>query len=144
MKRDYESRHRSHKQCASRTAPRGPASPGNRHIQLPLDREELLELLQDSLESLALEFGLLVAFSLLEDEVTRLCGPRYQRQPSRRHTRYGHQRGVATLAGQKVAIERPRVRQTGGGPEVPLETYARLQSPDACQNCQMLSKVHAG
>jgi transposase-like protein len=98
---------------------------------LPLDREDLLDLMQDSLESLALELGLLVASSLLEDEVTRLCGLRYQRQPGRNHTRYGHQRGVATLAGQKVAIERPRVRHTDGRGEVPLETYARLQSPGA-------------
>jgi transposase-like protein len=87
--------------------------------------------MEDSLGTLALELGLLVASGLLEDEVTRLCGPRYQRQPDRTHARYGRQRGVATLAGQKVAIERPRVRQAGDGAEVPLETYARLQSPDA-------------
>jgi transposase-like protein len=98
---------------------------------LPLDRQELLELMQDSLESLALELGLLVASSLLEDEVTRLCGLRYQRQATRTYTRYGHQRGVATLAGQKVAIDRPRVRHIDGRGEVPLEVYARLQSPDA-------------
>jgi transposase-like protein len=98
---------------------------------LPLDRQDLLELMQDSLESLALELGLLVASGLLEDEVTRLCGPRYQRQPGRSLTRYGHQRGVATLAGQKVALQRPRVRHTDGRGEVPLEIYQRLQSPDA-------------
>jgi hypothetical protein len=57
---------------------------------------------QDSLESLALKLGMLVASSLLEDEVTRLCGPRHERQPHRTHTRYGHQRGAATLAGQKI------------------------------------------
>ena len=113
------------------SAPASPPHPHGRQIQLPLDREELLELMQESLESLALELGLLVASGLLEDEVTRLCGPRYQRQPGRAHTRYGHQRGVATLAGQKVAIERPRVRHTDDRGEVPLETYARLQSPDA-------------
>ena len=39
--------------------------------------------------------------------------------------------GRATLAGQKVPIARPRVRMTDGGGEVPLETYARLQSDDA-------------
>jgi putative transposase len=131
LKRDYESRRRSHKQGPQQPTPAGHADPGDRQIQLPLDRDELLGLMQDSLESLALEFGLLVAAGLLEDEVTRLCGPRYQRQPDRTHTRYGRQRGVATLAGQKIAIERPRVRQAGGGAEVPLETYARLQSPDA-------------
>ena len=33
--------------------------------------------------------------------------------------------------GQKIAIARPRVRRTDGGGEVPLDTYARLQSPEA-------------
>jgi putative transposase len=98
---------------------------------MPLDREELLTLMQDSLETLATALGLLVAFGLMEDEVTRLCERRYQRQPERVHTRCGHHQGVATLAGQKVAITRPRVRQADGGGEVPLEMYARLQSPDA-------------
>jgi putative transposase len=102
-----------------------------REIQLPLDREELLSLMQDSLETVAIELGMLVASSLLEDEVTRLCAQRYQRQSKRVHTRYGHRQGVATLAGQKVAITRPRVRQADGGGEVPLEMYSRLQSPDA-------------
>jgi hypothetical protein len=100
-------------------------------IQLSLHRDAFLDLMQDSLESLALKLGMLVASSLLEDEVTRLCGPRSERQPHRTHTRYGHQRGRATLAGQKIPIARPRVRRTDGGGEVPLKTYARLQSPEA-------------
>jgi transposase-like protein len=87
--------------------------------------------MQDSLEALALELGLLVAAGLLEDEVTRLCGRRYERRPDRTCTRYGHQRGTATLAGQKIALARPRVRRADGGGEVSLETYAQLQSPDA-------------
>src|SRR5262249_34782473 len=65
------------------------------------------------------------------DEVTRLCGRRYERQPHRTHTRCGHQWGTATLAGPRIAIARPRVRRTAGGGEVPLETYARLQDPEA-------------
>jgi transposase-like protein len=87
--------------------------------------------MQDPLEALALELGLLVAAGLLEDEVTRLRGHRYQRRPDRTCSRYGHQRGTATLAGQKIALPRPRVRRTDGGGEVPPETYARLQAPDA-------------
>jgi transposase-like protein len=110
---------------------RSSPSESGREIQLPLDREELLGLMQDSLEALAVELGLLVASAILEDEVTRLCGERYRRQPGRSHTRYGHQPGVVMLAGQKLPIERPRVRGAAGGREVPLETYARLQSPDA-------------
>jgi transposase-like protein len=131
LKRDYAKQAHGHKRRPSTVESASPPSPLHRQIQLPLDREGLLELMQDSLEGLALELGLPVASSLLDGEVARLCGPRCQRQPNRSHTRYVHQRGVATLAGQKVAIERPRVRPTDGRGEVPLETYARLQSPDA-------------
>lgn len=131
MKRDYANRPCSHKRSPASPGPADQSGLGDRRIQLPLDREVFIELVQDSLENLALELGLLVAAGLLEDEVTRLCGPRYERRADRTHTRYGHQRGVATLAGQKIAIDRPRVRQAGGGAEAPLETYARLQSPDA-------------
>ena len=111
------------------TQPAVPIGATDCEIQLSLDRDELLGLMQDSLESLALKLGMLVASSLLEDEVTRLCGPRHERQPHRTHTRYGHQRGTATLAGQKIPIARPRVRRTDGGGEVPLETYARPPIP---------------
>ncbi len=128
MKRAYAKRHDSRKPAP--TQPAVPIGATDCEIQLSLDRDELLGLMQDSLESLALKLGMLVASSLLEDEVTRLCGPRHERQPHRTHTRYGHQRGTATLAGQKIPIAHPRVRRTDGG-EVPLETYAHLQSPDA-------------
>jgi putative transposase len=129
LNRAYANRGPSHKREPAERRVRT-AEPG-RELQLPLDRDELLALMQESLEALAVELGLLVAAGLLEDEVTRLCGRRYERQPDRVHTRYGHQRGTATLAGQRIAIERPRVRRTDGGGEAPLETYARLQSPDA-------------
>jgi putative transposase len=100
-------------------------------VQLVLDREELVAMMQDSLTSFATEMGLKVARLLLEDEVNQRCGQRYERVPERTVTRYGHQRGVAVIAGQKVPIPRPRIRYTRQCGEADLETYARLQSPDA-------------
>jgi transposase-like protein len=129
LKRAYTKRHDCHK--LEPTQPAVPTGAHGREIQLSLDCDELLDLMQDSLESLPLRLGMLIVSSLLEDEVTRLCGRRYERQPHRTHTRYGHQRGTATLAGQKIAIARLRVRRTDGVGEVPLETYAQLQSPEA-------------
>ena len=132
MKRAYANRgaldKRKRSQRRSRSAVA--ASLGN-EVQLPLDRDELLAVMQDSLDGLAVTLGLLVASAILEDEVTRLCGARYKRQVSREHTRYGHQQGVATLAGQKLPIQRPRVRKANGTGEVALENYARLQSEHA-------------
>jgi putative transposase len=103
----------------------------DRTVQLVLDREELVRMMQDSLTGFATEMGLKVAQLLLEDEVSQRCGLRYERTPERTVTRYGHQRGVAVIAGQKLPIPRPRMRYTRQCGEADLETYTRLQSPDA-------------
>lgn len=100
-------------------------------VQLPLGPEALRAMLEGDLHRFAIDLGLLVAGRFLESEVTRLCGERYQRNPGRQHTRYGHQPGFVTLAGQKASLSRPRVRQAGGGPEVELSLYQALQSDDA-------------
>jgi transposase-like protein len=98
---------------------------------LPVRRDDVLAAIHAGLHGLASELGLLVAVQLLEDEVTQLCGPRYQRLPDRTHTRYGHQRGQITLAGQQLPIQRPRVRYADGSGEAPLNRYALLQRPEA-------------
>jgi transposase-like protein len=101
-------------------------------LQLSFDREQILSLLQDSLDTFAIEIGRRVAVGLLVDEVQELCGPRHQwGQEGRTATRHGSQPGYVCVGGQKLAIERPRVRSTQGGGEVPLSRYGELQRPDA-------------
>jgi putative transposase len=102
-----------------------------REVQLPLDVESLVEMSRQALSSFAVEVGLKVAQCLLEDEVTQRCGQRHERLPGREETRFGHQRGFVTIAGQKVPVEKPRVRSTEGRGEAALERYALLQSPEA-------------
>ena len=74
MKRASAKQHASHKPRSAQ--PPVPIETTGREIQLSLDRDELLGLMQDSLESLALKLGMLVVSSLLEEEVTRLCSSR--------------------------------------------------------------------
>jgi transposase-like protein len=100
-------------------------------IQMPLDRDELIRLSQDSLHTFAVEMGLTIAGRLLEDEVEQLCGARYQHQQGRIYTRFGRQGGVVTLAGQKLSLDRPRVRRSDGRGEAELPVYATLQRPEA-------------
>jgi transposase-like protein len=102
-----------------------------REIQLVLDPEEVLAMLQDSMTDFATEMGLKVARLLLDDEVSQRCGSRYERVPERTVTRYGHQQGVVVIAGQKLPVQRPRIRYTQRCGEAALENYGRLQSPDA-------------
>jgi putative transposase len=56
----------------------------------------------------------------------RRVGPRHQPDPASSCLRWGQQPGYVVFAGQKVAVERPRVR-TRQGEEVQLDSYARLQ-----------------
>src|SRR3990170_1658590 len=102
-----------------------------RQIQLMLDPAEAMAMLQDSMTDFATEMGLKVARLLLDDEVNQRCGFRYERVPERQVTRYGRQRGVVVIAGQKLPVERPRIRYAQRCGEAELENYAHLQSPEA-------------
>lgn len=110
-------------------------------VQLPLSIEGLVEMARQSLSSFAVEVGLKMAECLLEDEVNRRCGPRYARSGERSETRYGHQGGYVTIAGQKVPVRKPRVRQVGGG-EAELANYGLLQSADAMPESALAKMVN--
>ena len=129
MRKGYTKQHSFGK--GSRQQRRKGQTGKGRQIQLVLDPEEVVAMMQDSLTDFATEMGLKVAHLLLQDEVSQRCGLRYERLPQRTLTRYGHQRGVVVVAGQKLPIQRPRIRYTQHCGEAELEHYARLQSPEA-------------
>jgi transposase-like protein len=116
--------------------------PALAELQLTLEPNEVIELLQDSLHTFAVEMGLKVAACLLRDEVQRLCGSRYERSATRTVTRHGSQSGVVTIAGQKLPIERPRVRSVDQRQEIPLAAYDLLQQPDAMPEAALKRMVH--
>jgi transposase-like protein len=62
------------------------------------------------------------------DEVEALCGPRYQHHREAQAWRGGHEQGSIYWAGQRQAVERPRVRNQKG--EVHLESYGALRDYD--------------
>ncbi len=106
-------------------------------LQLSFDRSEVLREMQQGLHQFAMGLGVELAQMFLEDEVVQLCGERYERQPGREATRYGTQPGVITLAGQKVPIERPRVRSARGGGEIPISVYGMAQREEAMPQAVM-------
>jgi transposase-like protein len=67
-------------------------------------------------------------FSEMEAEVGLLCGQRYQHDQADLK-RWGAQAGSIILGGQKVAIQRPRVRDVARGQEVLLDAYRKFQDP---------------
>lgn len=122
MKRAYQKKFDHRRRFRGRSKPEP--------LQLMLDRSELLHILQESVHSFGVEVGQMVATALLSDEVLKLCGKRHERLESRASSRHGHQRGWITIGGQKLPVDRPRVRSRAGG-EIELESYALMQRPDA-------------
>lgn len=111
-------------------------------VQLPLTWDETLAAMQDAVHSFAVELGQQVATRLLEEEVERLCGPKHSRPPERTLSRHGHQAGFVVMAGQKLPIQRPRVRPAPrGGEEVELQSYALMQSSEAMPRSALAKMV---
>ena len=77
---------------------------------------------------LAVASGLKVLTTMLEEDRTAICGPRYQHQAARQASRTGTVPSEVVLGGRKVAIRRPRVRANGA--EVPLPTFQLMASED--------------
>jgi putative transposase len=76
--------------------------------------------------------GLHAVEEALLAEVHTLAGPRYARADARPAVvRWGTQAGSIFLADQKLPITVPRVRDREAQCEVPLATYAALQTPRA-------------
>src|SRR3990172_5468353 len=76
--------------------------------------------------------GLQAVDDLLQQEVLALAGPRYAHRDGHPDlVRWGRQPGSVYLADQKLPILVPRVRHREAHAEVPLQAYARLQTPRA-------------
>ena len=88
------------------------AADGNRAVQLVLPMAEMVGWLHKGVGELIRQAGVQLIGLLMEEEVRELVGERSQPQPGRTANRWGKERGYCVVMGQKVPIERPRVRST--------------------------------
>jgi putative transposase len=99
-------------------------SPTQRHLPLV----DLLVDTRGELMELAINSGLQVLHTMLEEDRTAICGRRYQHQADRTASRAGTVPSEVVLGGRKIAIRRPRVRRDGA--EVVLPTFQLMASED--------------
>ena len=102
------------------------AAQDDRTVQLVIPLKEVLDLVQRGLMQLALKTFTQVAEEVMDHEVTALVGPRNQAQAERERVRWGSEQGYCVVGGQKVPLQRPRVRDTRKK-EVPLGSYELMQ-----------------
>lgn len=125
-------RYRRHGTASSRRRTRivekDEALAGRVAIELPVVAADVIRGVSDEIERLAGEAGLRIMQAVMQAEVESLAGPKGRHESERPMTRWGQQGGYIVLAGKKVRLKRPRVRNEDGG-EVALESYGRFQSP---------------
>jgi putative transposase len=98
------------------------AAEGNPAVQMVLPMVEMVGWLRKGVGELVRQAGLQMMSLLMEEEVRQLAGERSQPQPERTANRWGKELGYCVVMGQKVPIERPRVRTTDDR-EVRLGSY---------------------
>jgi transposase-like protein len=86
------------------------AADGNPAVQMILPLAEAMGWLRKGVGELIRQAGLQVMELLMQEEVRQLVGERSQRQPERTASRWGSESGYCVVMGQKVPIQRARVR----------------------------------
>ncbi len=95
---------------------------GNPAVQMVLPMAEMVGWLRKGVGELIRQAGLQLMDLMMKEEVRELVGERSERQAERTANRWGSERGYCVVMGQKVPIERPRVR-TADDKEVRLGSY---------------------
>ncbi len=115
-------------------------------IKLEYKQVDLGDIIRCQMENFGLQLGLIVIEQFMQAEVEQLIGPRYGREQLGQMNRWGSQPGSIVLGAQKTPIAKPRVRkknQDGSSVEIPLETYAAFNAPDALSQ-SVLNRMLSG
>ncbi len=102
------------------------ARASQQQIQLALPLPEVVNLVQCGLMNLAITAFARLAEQVMQWEVAMLAGPKSRSDAQRAYTRWGSQAGYCVVAGQKVPLQRPRVRDVRQR-QAPLGSYEMLQ-----------------
>jgi len=114
---------------------------GRVRVELPVSMVEIIEGVSGEIERLSGEAGLLIMKAVMDGEVESLAGPKGKHDPHRTATRWTHQPGYVVLAGKKVPVNKPRVRDMEGH-EISLKSYRRFQSPPRRQDSIGKKVIH--
>ena len=102
------------------------AEESGQELQLHLPLKEVAAALQDGVGQLMRQAGLELLQLVMDNEVRQLAGERYQRREQEHQPyRWGREKGFLVVDGQKVPIQRPRLRGDDGH-EQPLARISIL------------------
>jgi transposase-like protein len=102
------------------------ATEQNPDIQMILPLADIIGMLQQGVGNLLRETGLALMQTVMEEEVRHLAGERHQQHEGRRAHRWGKEDGYCVVDGQKVPIQKTRLR-TPDKREQRLGSYEMFQ-----------------
>ena len=119
----------------ARAGRREPAKPAE--VELPEEvtvaLAELAGAVKEGLLALAVATGLQVMHTIMQEDVTGICGPKGRHAPGRKAVRHGTEAGSVVLGGRRVPVRRPRVRGVGEAGEVPVPAYDHFSQVDVLE-----------
>jgi putative transposase len=104
----------------------GEAARDQANVQLVLG---LRHLVRENLREFVISAGVSALVGVLEEERTRLVGPRYEHVPERTARRAGTAPGELVMGGRRVQVRRPRAR-TLDGQELQLPSWTTFAAED--------------
>jgi putative transposase len=91
------------------------ANEDNPTVQMPLPMKEVLSMMQSGVGNLLRQAGLELMKLVMDEEVRHLAGERHEQHAGRQAHRWGKEDGCCVIDGQKVPIERKRLRSSEKG-----------------------------
>ena len=105
----------------------------NPSIQMVLPMAGIVGMLQEGVGNLMREAGLLLMMGVMDEEVRHVVGERSVPNADRQASRWGKEQGYCVVDGQKVPIQRTRVRDKAKR-EVKLGSYELFQRSGPLQS----------
>ena len=109
-------------------------------LEVPLPLADVLRGIPEAVEVLSQEVGLLLIGAVIESECEEIAGRKNSRNPLRTANWWGGQLSPVYYDGQKVLIDRPRLRGRDNK-EIQLNTYKSLQNPKKMKQSVMKQMV---
>ena len=132
------------KNYQTKTAPA--ATVGEVPVRVSIAMAELAGAVEEGLLALAVAAGMQVLHTIMDDDVTAVCGPKGRHDAERRAVRHGTEAGSVSLGGRRVPVRRPRVRTADGAAEMPVPSYETFSSTEVLGRMameRMLAKLSA-
>ena len=90
--------------------------------------EDACGALAESFEQFCLMAGIESLTQMMNEDVARLAGDRYEHCPDKPGYRWGHTKSQAGFHGGKVEVDRPRVRSKATGKEMALPSWEEISA----------------